>query len=470
MDVLTSRVESAGPARRRLLRGLSFLFAGLLIAIALLLLLLRIVLAGMPERADRVKAWVERETQLRLEFSSLDARLRWYGPELVLYDLRILDRDSLQPLLAMREGSVALDLWNVLRAGEFVAGRVSFVGPAVTVMRLEDGSIRLLGLSERPADRPLFDLDRLPAGHVQIADATVHVRDLKTRAKPWTVQDLDVVLRRDRDRVVARGSARLPESLGTRVGFEAELDGTLAEPRDLAGRVDLEVERLELAGLAPLLPPEIARPLAGTGRVNARVAFGDRRLGELRVDIELRKLALRTPARKLPAVEVLELAPPYRAPGSSPLSMPVVETRWRPQPVTLPPVVRYELLAGHLELKGLADGWAFDCATCAPCGSRSHGSLRRRGCVENFAGAPLPGIRSGSRVRRCGSRSCGRSPWPSRRTPRTAGSRSRRRGRSASSRWSSTGREPGRYRFSRSTPTLRTWGPRPAAGGRVSRA
>ena len=48
-------------------------------------------------------------------------------------------------MLAMREGSVALDLWNVLRAGEFVAGRVSFVGPTVTVMRLEDGSIRLLG-------------------------------------------------------------------------------------------------------------------------------------------------------------------------------------------------------------------------------------------------------------------------------------------------------------------------------------
>ena len=251
----------------------------------------------MPERADRVKAWVERQTQLRLEFSSLDARLRWYGPELVLYDLRILDREDRQPMLAMREGSVALDLWNVLRAGEFVAGRVSFVGPTVTVMRLEDGSIRLLGLGERPADRPPFDFDRLPAGHVQIADATVHVRDLKTRAKPWTVRDLDVVLRRDRDRVVARGSARLPESLGKRIGFEAELEGTLAEPRDLAGRVDLEVERLVLPGLAELLPSGIARPLAGTGRVNARVAFGARRLRELRLDLELRELALRTPAR-----------------------------------------------------------------------------------------------------------------------------------------------------------------------------
>ena len=190
----------------------------------------------------------------------------------------------------------------------------------------------------------------------------MHVRDLKTRAKPWTVRDLDVVLRRDRDRVVARGSARLPESLGKRIGFEAELEGTLAEPRDLAGRVDLEVERLVLPGLAELLPSGIARPLAGTGRVNARVAFGARRLQELRLDLELRELALSTPARNLPELEVLELTPPRRAPGSSPLSMPEVEKRWRRQPVKLPPAARYELLAGHFALRGLDDGWAFDAA------------------------------------------------------------------------------------------------------------
>ena len=59
----TDAADSNGPpgaGKRRVLRILGFLFAGLLIAIALLLLLLRIVLAGMPERAHRVKAWVER--------------------------------------------------------------------------------------------------------------------------------------------------------------------------------------------------------------------------------------------------------------------------------------------------------------------------------------------------------------------------------------------------------------------------
>ena len=387
-------VETGTPAvagRRRWVRAAGFAVAGVLIAIALLVLALRIVLAGMPERADRVKAWVERQTQLRLEFSSLDARLRWYGPELVLYDLRILDRAGRQPMLAMREGSVALDLWNVLRAGEFVAGRVSFVGPEVTVLRLEDGSVRLLGLGERPADKPLFDLDRLPAGHVQIADATVHLRDLTTRAGPWTVRDLDVVLRRDRDRVVARGSARLPESLGSRIGFEAELDGTLAEPRDLAGRVDLEAERLQLAGLASFLPRGVARPLAGTGRIDARIEFAARRLARLRLALDLRELTLRAPVRKLPAVEVLELGPPRRTPDSQPLSMPLVEKRWRAQPVTSPASVSYQLLAGRLDLSRVPQGWAFDlrdlrlARTGRPAApvARVHGEFRGRAVTRH---------------------------------------------------------------------------------------
>jgi uncharacterized protein (TIGR02099 family) len=352
--------RAPGVRDRRWLRILGFVVASLLIALALLVLLLRIVLAGMPDRADRVKAWVERQTQLRLEFSSLDARLRWFGPELVLYDLRILDRDDRQPLCAMREGSVALDLWNVLRTGELVAGRVSFSGPTVTVLRLADGSFRLLGLRERLTDQAPFDLDRLPAGRVEVNDATVHLRDLKSGVAPWTLRELDLVLRRNHDRIAVRGSARLPKTMGTRLRFAAELDGSLAEQQRLAGRLELEADRVELAGLAGLLPPQVARPVAGSGRLAGTIGFVDRRVSELRLDLDLRDVMLRPPPRSVPPVEVLELAAPRREPGKSALSLSAIEKRWRRQPAAMPATVAYASLVGKVELRSLGNGWTFD--------------------------------------------------------------------------------------------------------------
>ena len=78
----------------RLWRLLAGTLAGILILAALLLGALRLAIARVPENAARIQAWVEQQTDYRLEFQGVDARLRWWGPEVVLRDLRVLDRDA----------------------------------------------------------------------------------------------------------------------------------------------------------------------------------------------------------------------------------------------------------------------------------------------------------------------------------------------------------------------------------------
>ena len=173
---------SAAPGRgssARPWRILAGTLAALLILSAVAVGALRLALARVPENAARIQAWVEQQTDYRLEFRAIDARLRWWGPEVVLRGVRVLDRDDPgQALFETREGAVSLDVWNLFRTGELVAGRVRIVGPELTVVRLADGRVRLLGQRERPADRPPFDLDRLPAGRLEVEDATLHSRDL----------------------------------------------------------------------------------------------------------------------------------------------------------------------------------------------------------------------------------------------------------------------------------------------------
>ena len=352
--------ESAGRGHSaRPWRLLAGLLAGVLITAALLLGALRFALALVPDNATRLQHWVEQQTRLRVEFAGIDARLRWFGPEIVLRDVRVLDENRSEALFQAREGAVALDLWSLFRTGEFVAGRVRLVGPAVTIVRLADGRIRLLGQGERPQDRPPFELERLPAGRVEIESASVSYRDLKTGRGPWTLEQVQLALQREHDAVQLSGSGRLPDQLGSSIDFSGWLRGSLDRLADIDARLSMSADRLVLAGLADFLPAWAARPTSGEGPVSVvlRVAHG--RLDQLRIDVELVNVVADLRPRDIPPIAVVEISRPYREPGASPLSMPLADKVLvdRPAPASLREA-RYETLAGRLRLR--RDGELFN--------------------------------------------------------------------------------------------------------------
>ena len=354
--------ESAGrgPSARpwRLLAGL---LAGVLITAALLLGALRFALALVPEHATRLQHWVEQQTRLRVEFAGIDARLRWFGPEIVLRDVRVLDENRTEALFEAREGAVALDLWSLFRTGELVAGRVRLVGPAVTIVRLADGRIRLLGQGERPQDRPPFELERLPAGRVEIEAATVSYRDLKTGRGPWTLEQVQLVLQREHDAVQLNGSGRLPDRLGSSIDFSGWLRGSLDRFADIDARLSIGVDRLVLAGLAEFLPAGATRPTSGEGPVSVVLRVAQGRLDQLRIDADLVDVVADLRPRDIPPIAVVEISRPYREPGASPLSMPLADKAFVDRPATASlREARYATLAGRLRLRRDGDLFTFN--------------------------------------------------------------------------------------------------------------
>ncbi len=326
--------------------------AGMLILAALALGALRLAIARVPDNAARIQAWVEQQTDLRIEYDSIDARLRWFGPEIVLRGVRVLERDGSEALLMAREGSVGLDLWNLFRTGQLVAGRVRFTGPTLTVVRFADGRIRLLGQNERPLDRPPFDLDRLPAGWLVVADATVTYRDLARGSAPVTFTAIQLDLRREHDSTAVTGSARLPTTLGLRIDFRGDLRGSLEKFDALDARLELQVDRIDLPGLAPFLPSSIARPIAGSGQVQGQVRFAQGTLAHARLDLDLADLGLELPQRDVPTVPTLTMSAPQSPPGASRLSLPQVVSTIVQRPAAAgPATVRYPRLRGTVRLR-----------------------------------------------------------------------------------------------------------------------
>ena len=350
---------AAGRGRAaRLWRVTAAILATLLILAALAVGALRLAIARVPENAARLQAWVEQQTGLRVEYDSLDARLRWFGPEVVLRGVRVLEQDGSQAMVSAREGSVGLDLWGLFRTGELVAGRVRFVGPALTIVRLEDGRVRLLGQNERPLDRPPFDLDHLPAGRVDVLDATVTWRDLAARTPALTLTDLDVVLSRGREDTEVSGSALLPAALGRRITFDGHVRGTIQHYQQIDAELEIALQGLQLAGYAPYLPDRTARPQAGGGDVDGMVRFEQGRLVHARLDLDLADVRLALPERAVPEVEALTLGTPTRAPGALPLSLPTVPMTHEPRVATLPREAAYARLGGSIRYRSDGLGWS----------------------------------------------------------------------------------------------------------------
>jgi uncharacterized protein (TIGR02099 family) len=350
---------------------------------------LRVLVAQVPENAGRVQAWIEQQTRLRIEYRGLDARLRWFGPEVVLQHVRVLDRDGTQALFETREGSVGLDLWNFFRTGQLVAGRIRFVGPDITVVRLADGRIRLLGQRERPADQPPFDLDRLPAGRVVIEEARVTYRDLKTGKGPWTLGDVNLTLRRDREDVTTEGSAQLPKALGGRIEFNGRLSGSLDEFARLRARVELKADRIRLAGWNDFLPGFAGRAREGEGSVEATVSIADGGLRQTRLDLDLNDVVLVLPPRTLPPVTAVEVSKPYREPGQTGMQLPrvdiaTVERAARP----LPREIRYPRLSGDFRLRREEGVWLFGVEDLRTAGTASRSAANTR-IVGRLRGNPV---------------------------------------------------------------------------------
>jgi uncharacterized protein (TIGR02099 family) len=352
----------SGPAGRgraaRIWRVAAAVVVALLVAAALAIGALRLAIDRVPENAARIQAWVEKQTGLRVEYDGLDARLRWFGPEVVLHGIRILQRDGSQSLFSAREGSVGLDLLSLFQTGELVAGRVHFAGPTVTVVRLPDGRIRLLGQNERPLDRPPFDLDRLPAGRVDIQDATVTYRDLTSGATPVTLRGLKLRLQRKHDSTGVSGSATLPDWLGHRLSFGGDLHGSLEHPDGLDARIELTVDKVVLAGLAPYLPSHLARPVDGAGGLDAVVSFTHGKVIGARVDLALAGVGLVLPERTPPPVETLSLSSPQLPPEASAMSLPqVTPIRGERPGAAGPREVRYAELRGSVRLRRDGEAW-----------------------------------------------------------------------------------------------------------------
>src|SRR5258708_18964062 len=176
---------------RKISKVLGFCVAGLVVLLLLLMLALKLALDRAARYEAEIKEWVHAQTGYHIGFARVSPAFRWYGPELYFDRLELRSKDDRRVLARAAGGRVAADVWQLIRSGKLLAGRIEVEAPHIAVVRL--GPTRFAVASEielggEDSSLGSLKLSDLPAGRLVIRHAVLSMQNWNTALPPLTVQ------------------------------------------------------------------------------------------------------------------------------------------------------------------------------------------------------------------------------------------------------------------------------------------
>ncbi|WP_129644902.1 YhdP family protein [Peristeroidobacter agariperforans] len=340
---------------------------GTLVVLAMLVGLLfatfGFIVGRVPEYRVQLQDWIGERSGLIVEFRTLSARLRFYGPELVFDDAVVRTPDRTRTLFVARRGSVGFDLWTSIVNRRLTGGRFALEAPEIALIRTREGKIQLLGQSALPErDIKPIALEQLPTGRFVVHDAVVSFRDAITGRGPWSLSGVSFDLARSTDSMELSGTASLPKTLGEELKFSATAEGALEDSAALLSTFNVQGARLDLAGWADLLPDAWPAPESGHGAIRVSGTLKGAELLQLSAAVDVGQLTTELPVWTIPLPTAEPLVPPVPddAPKRTPkhpieTEPPVVE----PQPTPpAPQILSYSRLAFALNAQKAGNQWS----------------------------------------------------------------------------------------------------------------
>ena len=249
--------------------GKIFLYcAAAVIGLTLLsLLAVKVALDRAPKYQDEIKAWVHEQIGYRIRFAHVWPALRWYGPELYFDRLELRSKDDQRVLARAGGGRIAADVWQLIRSGKLLAGRVQLDSPDIVIARVGPQRFALgseIELRGENAAGPSPALDDLPAGNLLIRGGRITVQNWNPALPRLVLDAVNLDLRRRGDAISLAMSARLPPVLGGTLGFTGAAQG-VGDIDTLEWQAASHARGISFRGWHELLPDYLSNLVGGSG-------------------------------------------------------------------------------------------------------------------------------------------------------------------------------------------------------------
>ena len=275
---------------QNLLKITAYTGAAVLILLAVVVGLFRLFLPRLPEYQEEIKDWASEAIGMQVEFSGMNARWGFSGPELDFYDAELVRPGSEKRVIAAERVGLGISLGRLVFDRALVVDQLSIQETTLEIRQLEGGGWWIQGA-------PLAEIakGRTPQlGEMEILGEDVEIQFLQPGdQRPRSFRVPRALISIDENRIAVDAAVRLPEDLGREIDVSAsQLLGVAVDER--SWEVILEAEDVLLAGWAELHPALEGRVLAGEGDIDLALVLADRSVQSATADIDFSDVVLGT--------------------------------------------------------------------------------------------------------------------------------------------------------------------------------
>lgn len=284
---------------RYVLAKLWFLVASLTILVAVLFSIGRALFPYIEHYSDEVSAVLSDALQQPLTLGGMEATWKeGVGPAFEFHDIHFLDVDTLEEIIAFDRASIAIDIVGSVLTGSLRFGELTVTGVKLNLVRREDGTIGLEGVSTsagrkvKKQNGEAVLLWLLSQRHLAIAGSEVLWRDRMMGEDSIHLKQVNLELRNVGSRHQFNGSAVLPAELGREVSFAIDLTGDVLVPNGWDGQVYLHGKGMQLSRLARFVTTPPVDVQAGVVDLQMWTTWGLSRLEHVDAQLSLFGLEL----------------------------------------------------------------------------------------------------------------------------------------------------------------------------------
>jgi uncharacterized protein (TIGR02099 family) len=271
--------------------------AGLVAVLLLAMLAVKLALDRAPQYQAQIKEWVHAQTGYHIGFAHVSPQFRWYGPELYFDRPELRSKDDQRVLARAAGGRIAADIWQLIRSGKLLAGRIEVDAPNIVIERLGPTRFAVAGEIELGGDNSspqALQLNDLPAGNLVIHRAVLTLQNWNAALPQLILPDVDLNLQRDSQDLSLIVSGRLPPALGGTANFRGSAHGR-GDWQSLAWNSQASAQDISFPGWRRLLPEYLGNLDAGVGSFVITASGEGRMLSTANLDFTATGVATQLP-------------------------------------------------------------------------------------------------------------------------------------------------------------------------------